>query len=108
MTFGLIALWRALANPCLHGWLLPPPRRRAVPWGTGEVLLAVFLTLIFWGGLWNAVLDAAGFFPRFYGPDAEPSAPQRQLWVFLFVFPCATLSIPVSFRLISDTRPYQL
>jgi hypothetical protein len=77
LTWALWLLWPVRRR---RG-LLPRQRRRAVPWGGAEVLMALILVLWLWPSLLAEGLRSTDFFGRLYGPllqaqfnPAEPRA----------------------------------
>ncbi|HEV3263818.1 MAG TPA: CPBP family glutamic-type intramembrane protease [Gemmataceae bacterium] len=96
--------------------LLPVQRHRAVPWTGAEILLALFLVLLFWPTVFEQVLIQIHFFSWLYGPDfplsptiEDPVAiARRGLWVGAFALPCDVVTILVLLRAGSGTRAYQL
>jgi membrane protease YdiL (CAAX protease family) len=78
--------------------LLPPPRRRAVPWGGYEVLAAV-LAMALWPSLLLQFLPGHG--------AATPNS-LRTAWAITLALPLEVATILLLFRRASGTLPYQL
>jgi membrane protease YdiL (CAAX protease family) len=122
LLVGALALLGWWSRPDFRRWLFGPQRHRAVPWTRKELLAAFFLVIFsFWPLVVKDVLTALGFFARFYGPEftealrgpatseaAELAHTREALWLQVLSFPLTALTIPVLFRVISGTRPYQL
>src|SRR5579884_2377324 len=101
-------------RPRFRHWLLPPQRRRDVPWSGFEVF---FVLVLYVGGFWPAfvysVLQGVGFFARLYGPAAQSPgsggdsglAQREALWLQAFSFPLVVLSVVLFLRVASHTRP---
>jgi membrane protease YdiL (CAAX protease family) len=105
--------------------LLPPQRRRAVPWTGPEFVIFLFLVYC-WPVFVYDLLSRSGFFTHIYGEQVRLSTPEngpaaqmhddsaaqarvRQfLWATLFAFPLQVVTGPLFLRLASGTRPYQL
>lgn len=111
--------WRYLVVG--YRWLLPPQRRRCVPWGVWEIWAALFLVIVFWPAICAAALTQYEFFTSLYGPDfpslQKPAADdpliqmaiaRRAIWVAALSFPLKVASVLIIFHLGSGTRPYQL
>jgi membrane protease YdiL (CAAX protease family) len=105
------------------GWLLrpassavlPPQRRRAVPWGGLEVLLAFLVSQFLWPSVLSELLRVTQFFRWVYGPGFQAEAQRAQggvnpvnYWLGDLALPLNLISIPALFYLLSGTRPYQL
>jgi membrane protease YdiL (CAAX protease family) len=92
--------------------VLPPWRRRAVPWSGGEVLLAFLLSQFLWPALLTWLLTGSGFFRWLYGPDLQAESRGGMspvtLWLNVLAMPLTVLSIPALFYVLSGTRLYQL
>jgi membrane protease YdiL (CAAX protease family) len=122
LVIGALTLAGGLALPGLRRRLLPPQRRRAVPWSGFEIFFAILLVLgQFWPAVLGQVLTGIGFFTHVYGPDFAaqlgPEAPshvrelallREAVWLKVLAFPLTFLSVLLLLRLASDTRPYQL
>jgi membrane protease YdiL (CAAX protease family) len=62
--------------------LLPPQRRRAVPWTGAQALLVAILAMFFWLNCMDVLLVSSGFYKRVYGPHfptQPPHGPGRTL-----------------------------
>src|SRR5262245_8820790 len=114
LTVGLLSsVWLALVI-AWAGWLfrrgsrsaiLPPQRRRAVPWGGLEVLLALLISQFLWPWLLTDLLGVVNFFRRVYGPEfgAGLVAGQQDandvsragLWLKDFALPLNLVSLPL-------------
>jgi membrane protease YdiL (CAAX protease family) len=115
---GLCLGWAAwVLRPASRSAVLPPWRRRAVPWTGLAVLLAVFITLA-WSDTLRVLLRQVGFFAWLYGPDYQAAfvagelrgtdASRVTLWVSVFTLPLNLVSVTALFYAMSGTRPYQL
>jgi membrane protease YdiL (CAAX protease family) len=116
----LLALGAWYFRPGGRRRLLPPQRRRAVPWGAGEILVAFGLYRYVWPLLAAQALSAFGLFAWLYGPeflnsvmdakaaDHELNRARLGLWAQAASFPLVVVSIPFLFQLVSGTLPYQL
>jgi membrane protease YdiL (CAAX protease family) len=116
----LLGVWAF--HPALRRRLLPPQRHRAVPWTVLEVVAAFLLVITgFWPQVVHQLLDHSHFFARLYGPEfvealkrpadteaAQMAHTRESLWLQVLSFPLAALTIPLLFRAVSGTRPYQL
>jgi membrane protease YdiL (CAAX protease family) len=110
------AVW--LLRPRSRSALLPPQRRRAVPWGGLEVLLAFLVTQFLWPTVLSDLLGAVGFFRRVYGPEfgtalvsgaMSPNDRLRMtLWQSDLALPLTVTSLTALLWVLSGTRPYQL
>jgi membrane protease YdiL (CAAX protease family) len=109
------AIW--LLRPARRSILLPPWRRRAVPW-TGWEFLFAWLAVLVWPAFVVELLGASGFFGWLYGPDFQAAFVERKLkgldtarvllWASDLALPLTLASILVVFFALSGTRPYQL
>jgi membrane protease YdiL (CAAX protease family) len=107
-----------LLRPVRGPGVLPPQRRRAVPWGGAEVLVALILAMWLWPSLVAEALSASGFLAHVYGPDFQAEfargalkgndASRLSFWLNDLSTPLSLLSILAVFHVLSDTRPYQL
>jgi membrane protease YdiL (CAAX protease family) len=122
---GLGAVWLVLVV-AWAGWLLrparsavlPPQRRRAVPWGGMEVLLAFLISQFLWPTVVNDALRVTGFFRWVYGPEfgntlvfgvMDPNDAIRvNLWRSDFAMPLSVASMTALLWALSSTRPYQV
>ncbi len=122
---ALAALYPAVVLVVLIAWpavrrLLPPWRRRLVPWTAPEAFGAYLLWLMWTTLVWGLVLQT-GLGERLYGPqviaeaartDGSPQTTLAQARVSLLVltlaFPLQVVSIPAFLRITSGTHPYQL
>jgi membrane protease YdiL (CAAX protease family) len=93
-----------------RGSLLPPRRRRAVPWSGFELVGVFVLTYLFWPSLVYELLTTVHVLEKPLRGVEEPrlSADRRGLWVTACTFPLQFATIPLVLRLGSGTRPYQL
>jgi membrane protease YdiL (CAAX protease family) len=113
-TAVVIPIW-IRRQPEVHG-LLPSGGRYHVPWTGWEILLAFFLTHLFWPSLVGFCLDHTGFFTWVYGEQAssDPGAlnqvvkERHNLWITLCIFPLNLATVLLMFRLVSGTQVYQL
>jgi membrane protease YdiL (CAAX protease family) len=111
---ALLLAWAAwLFRRGSRSIVLPPQRRRAVPWSGPEVLLVLIVSQFFWPWSLAAFLGAVGFFQRVYGPEfvagANPADLSRAgLWLKTFSLPLNLVGLPALLYVLSDTRPYQL
>jgi membrane protease YdiL (CAAX protease family) len=119
MWLALCLAWAVwLLRPARPGGVLPPQRRRAVPWSGVEVLLALMLAQWLWPSFLAEGLRASGFLGWVYGPEFQagfaagklkgPDTTRLSLWLSDLTLPLSLLSIVGSFHLLSGTRPYQL
>jgi membrane protease YdiL (CAAX protease family) len=117
----LLALGAWYFRPGARRRLLPPQRRRAVPWSGFEVLFGLLLAIVqFWPFVLHEILTDLHFFAWLYGEDFvaalrstdpavhQPAVTRQALWLNDLAFPLTALTIVVFFRAASDTRPYQL
>jgi membrane protease YdiL (CAAX protease family) len=114
---ALVVAWAAWLLRPARSAVLPRQRRRAVPWGGMEALLA-FLIFLLWPTAVNDALRATGFFRRVYGSefgnalvfgDMGPIDVIRvNLWRSDFAMPLSVTSMVVLLWRYSGTRPYQL
>jgi membrane protease YdiL (CAAX protease family) len=98
--------------------VLPPWRRRPVPWTGWEVLLALALSQILWPSLVAGCLQVSGLLGWVYGPDFQAhflsgklegaDASRLSLWLSGLALPLDLLSIAWLFHRLSGTRAYQL
>jgi membrane protease YdiL (CAAX protease family) len=98
--------------------LLPPQRRRAVPWSGGEVIVAwivyyVAITITY------SVFSSPGILTHVYGPEfpsllkgdspaAESARNRVAVWATVAAFPLQLFGIFYVLRTVSGTRLYQL
>lgn len=95
--------------------LLPPPRRRAVPWEGLQVLALVFAVLFVCPTLVDVVLRATPFLPRLYGNDffdalnrGDDAAKARYaVWSKVVTFPLQLAAV-VALMKFCNARLYQL
>jgi membrane protease YdiL (CAAX protease family) len=122
---GLATVWLVLAlawtawllRPASRSLALPPQRRRAVPWGGLEVLLA-FLLGQFLPWLVADALHIIGFFGWVYGADFQADLTagtieandklRVSLWARDLAMPLGVGSIAALLWTLSGSRPYQL
>jgi membrane protease YdiL (CAAX protease family) len=108
----LAVIWtRWLLRTGRSSWLLPPQRRRAVPWKGDELLLLLFLAVLIVPALVEAVLQGSHLFP--INKDLETNAPQlievrRLVWTAVLAWPLQLAILLGGLRGISGTRFYQL
>jgi membrane protease YdiL (CAAX protease family) len=96
--------------------LFPAPRTRAVPWGSPEIYVVVFVVYVLWPGVVYAVLDRINFFTWMYGPEFRTAvkdshsvaAGRLELLVGVFAWPLQLVTVPAVCRLWSGARLYQL
>jgi len=108
------AIWFYLVRPRP---LLPPVRRRLVPWSGFEILAVLFLVLFFWPALAAAVVQHSGFLNWLYGDPIDPvhknaaaelASDRLIFWTTILAWPEQVATIILVLRLASNTRPYQL
>jgi membrane protease YdiL (CAAX protease family) len=109
------AVW--VLRPARPVGVLPPWRRRAVPW-TGWEVVAALLLMWLCPSFLAAGLHAAGFFGRVYGAEFQAHFDEGKLdaldsirltlWMSDLALPLVLASTLVLFYLSSGTRPYQL
>jgi membrane protease YdiL (CAAX protease family) len=114
----LVAAWAAWLLRPARSAVLPPQRRRAVPWGGLEVLLAFLISQFLWPTVVNDALRVSGFFRWLYGPEfgtslivgqVDPNDTIRiNLWRSDFAMPLSVGSMVALLWALSRTRPYQL
>jgi membrane protease YdiL (CAAX protease family) len=119
LACALLALGVCYFRPGARRRLLPPQRRRAVPWSGFEVFGA-FALLLFGPAVVDGFLHNLHFFAFWYGPDfvaqvasqtpevRETARMREMLWVSVLSFPLTTLATVLLLRIASNTRPYQL
>ncbi|HXD88133.1 MAG TPA: CPBP family intramembrane glutamic endopeptidase [Urbifossiella sp.] len=75
--------------------LVPPPRKRPVPWGGFELLFVFLFAVVAPMELVNRLLLELGFYRAVYGPDAPPEAWQamQSLWAAVFFTPLYIVSL---------------
>ena len=84
------------------------PDHPPVPWNAVEIVILVFLVLIFWQSVVNEVLRATGFFAWYY-PGETPGLEARQLlWLRALAFPFQVATVPLFLALLHGVRPAQL
>jgi len=113
-TAVVIPIW-IRRHPEARG-LPPPGGRYDVPWTGWEILLAFFLTYLFWPSLVGFCLDHTGFLTLVYGEEAssDPGAlnqvakERHNLWITLWIFPLNLATVLLLFRLVSGTGGHQL
>jgi membrane protease YdiL (CAAX protease family) len=116
---ALIIVWAAwLFRRGARSAILPPQRRRAVPWGGLEILIALLLSQFIWPWLVTDALGLVGFFKWVYGPDFDSGlfsgvkevndVLRMSLWRSDLVAPLTVVSLPALLYVLSGTRPYQL
>jgi membrane protease YdiL (CAAX protease family) len=114
--------------------LLPPQRRRAVPWTGAQALLIALLAMFFWPLCVDSFLVSSGFYQRVYGPafpmepphgartdDGKPGAPtpeqeaewrtaveQRGAWAGTFAFPLEVATVILGLHWLCGAVPFQL
>jgi membrane protease YdiL (CAAX protease family) len=90
--------------------LLPPQRRRCVPWTGFEVLAACFMFILFWPALAQTALAYTGLFGKddHGNPPAPQFAAQFRDYAILLAFPFQLGTIPLLLRALSGTQPRQL
>lgn len=111
--------WRATRDKQLG--LLPPSRRRAVPWSIIDIGFVLFLSFLFIPGLTHELLVNSGVLHWYYGSDfpaqlrlnANDSIQQLAraryiLWNDVLSFPWKVGFILVLLHIGSGTQPYQL
>jgi membrane protease YdiL (CAAX protease family) len=114
----LVLAWAAWLLRPARSAVLPPQRRRAVPWGGMEVLLAFGISQLALPWLVVEALRVTRFFRWVYGPEFAQSlfygtidpndASRISLWVKAFSLPLVLISVPALLWALSGARPYQL
>jgi membrane protease YdiL (CAAX protease family) len=95
-------LWASLPAGRRH--LLPPPRRRAAPWGFPDVYVALCAFILI-GPLLNPLLQE--FLAPLYS-DRQAGRQLVNLWSMAVALPLAVATILLAMNRLSGTRPYQL
>ncbi len=119
MWLVLLAAWAAwLLRADSQSAVLPPQRRRAVPWGWAEVFWAFVLTVFVWPSALDWLLRATGFFGWVYGPEFNAALlagalkgndlVRATLWRSDLALPLNVFSMIGVLWAASGTRPYQL
>jgi membrane protease YdiL (CAAX protease family) len=106
------AYWLLRRRPC---WLLPPQRRRAVPWQGAQVSALAFALLLLCPFLAQTVLVATPLLKHLYGSDFFEAVERReeyavarfQVWTAVLAFPLSLAAV-AAFMKLSGARPYQL
>jgi membrane protease YdiL (CAAX protease family) len=108
-------------RPKIRRWLLPPQRRRAVPWGVLEIVVLVIVVEWFLPGMFLALVRDSGLLDRMYGPHefklfvTEKDAQTEELHLIRASLLGNLLALPVQLaailgicRLWRNAQPYQL
>src|SRR6266404_3868183 len=68
-VMGFLYLW-----PGVYRRLLPPQRQRAVPWSGAEILLTLFLLILFWPAFCSLIVEKTHLLQAIYGDAASATS----------------------------------